>query len=46
MRLAYNAKTHNTRPMMNQGAALVLDGIPVLLEPAKRALVDRLDWAA
>ena len=46
MRLAYNAKTHNTRPMMNQGAAMVLDGIPMLLEPAKRALVDRLEWAA
>ena len=28
------------------GAAVALDGIPMLLEPAKRALVDRLEWAA
>lgn len=45
-RLAYNAKAHSTRPKMNQGAALVLDGIPMLLEPATRTLVDRLGWAA
>ncbi len=41
-RLAYNTKSHSTRPMMNQGAAMVLDGVPFLLEPATRALVDRL----
>jgi hypothetical protein len=41
-RLAYNTKSHSTRPMMNQGAAMVLDGVPMLLEPAKRRLVDRL----
>lgn len=41
-RLAYHMKCHNTRPAMNQGAAMVLDGVPMLLEPAQRALVDRL----
>ena len=43
-RLAYNAKVHNTRPMMNQGAAMVLRGVPWLLEPAKRGLINSLEW--
>jgi len=42
-RLAYNTKVHNTRPAMNQGAVMVLHGIPWLLDPAKRTLVDALE---
>jgi len=30
-KLAYAYQTHSTRPAMNQGAALVLDGVPLLL---------------
>lgn len=42
LRLAYVQKVHSTRPVVYQGACLVLDGVPVLLSPDNIATFERL----
>ncbi len=41
-RLSYVQLEHNTRPVVNQGACLLLDGTPVLLSPANIAAYERV----
>lgn len=43
LRLAYIQKVHSTRPMVYQGACLVLDGVPLLLSPDNIAT---FEWLA
>jgi len=41
-RLAYVTMEDNTRPRMQQGAVLIKDGVPVLVEPGNVALYERM----
>lgn len=40
-KLAYAQKQHNTRPVMQRGAVIVVDGTPVALSPHNIALYER-----
>jgi hypothetical protein len=42
LRLAHINKVHSTRPVIYQGAVLILDGVPVLLSPDNIAFYEKM----
>lgn len=43
-KIAYANLEHNTRPVMQQGACLVIDGAPILVAPQNIEMYKRIKW--
>jgi hypothetical protein len=41
-KIAYAQQVHSTRPAMQRGAVMILDGVPVLLSPRNMAIYEKM----